>query len=94
MCKTVCRRKIQSIRKEHLRYIRNPSQYDEPTGRHFNQNGHNITDFQCRVIYKFGGIPQRYDHRRIEKEEFLIDQLKTRNPLGINDRYGRRKVHT
>ncbi len=70
-------RAFETRMKEHLRYIRKPSQYDKPTGRHFNQNGHNITDFQCRVIYIFGGIPQRYDHRRIEKEEFLIDQLKT-----------------
>ncbi len=87
-------RAFETRMKEHLRYIRNPSQYEEPTGRHFNQNGDNITDFQCRVIYKFEGIPQRYDHRRIEKEEFLIAQLKTRNPSGINDRYRRQKVHT
>ena len=26
-----------------------------------------------------------YDHKRIEKEEFFIDQLKTRHPMQLND---------
>ncbi len=56
--------------KEHLRYIRNPHQYDESTGRHFNLLGHNINDFQCRIIHKMGNIPKRYDHKRTEKRNF------------------------
>jgi hypothetical protein len=87
-------RQFQVRMKEHLKYIRNPSQYDEPTGRHFTTNGHNISDFQSRVIHKMGGTPIRYDQRRIAKEEFLIDQLKTRTPRGMNDITARHKVRS
>ncbi len=61
--------------KEHLRYIRNPHQYGEPKRRHFNLPGHNINDFQCRIIHKMGNTPKRYDHKRTEKEEFYISAL-------------------
>jgi len=71
--------------KEHLRYIKNPSQYDEPTGRHFNSKGHNISDFTCRVIWTLKGKPEKSSPQRIKKEEFFIDQLKTRKPRGMND---------
>ncbi len=80
--------------KEHLRYIRNPHQHDEPTGRHFNLAGHNINDFQCRIIYKMGNTPKIYDQKRIVSEEYYIDQLGTRAPQGLNDRNARYKVHT
>ena len=85
-------REFDTRMKEHLRYIRNPHQYDEPTGRHFNLPGHHISDFNCRVIHTMGTIPIRNDQRRIQKEEFYIDQLKTRTPRGLNERMGRHKV--
>ncbi len=79
---------------EHLRYIRNPSQYDEATGRYFNTPGHSIEDFHCRVINVFGGTPKRYDKGKIAKEKFLIDQLNTWNPQGLNDHTGRHKIRS
>jgi len=79
--------------KEHLRYIRNPRQYDEPTGRHFNGPNHKISDFSCRVIYKMYNEPIRNCPIRQSKEEHFIDQLQTREPKGLNERYGRQKFH-
>ncbi len=61
--------------KEHLRYIKIPSKYNEPTSRHFNLPEHNISDFHCRVIYIYivNGTPKRYDQ-------------KTNRKRGISDR--------
>jgi hypothetical protein len=78
---------------EHLRYIKNPATYDEPTGRHFNSPGHHISDFECQVIWIMNSKPKRSDPKRISKKEFLIDRLKTRNPRGLNERISRQIVH-
>ncbi len=80
--------------KQHLRYISYPHQYDDPTGIHYNLPGHNINVFQCRIIHKIGNTPKRYDHKRTQKEEFYIDQLKPRQPQGLNDNNARHKVRT
>ncbi len=44
--------------KEHLRYIRNPHQYDESTGRHFNIAGHKINDFHVSSYTKWATPPR------------------------------------
>ncbi len=80
--------------KEHIRYFKSPLKYNEPTGRHFNLPEHSISDFHCRVIYIVNRTPKRYDQKRIEKEESLIDQLNIRDPLGLNDHSGRHKFRT
>ncbi len=41
-----------------------------------------------------GNTAKRYDHKRTEKEKSYIDQLKTRQPLGLNDNNARHNVHT
>jgi hypothetical protein len=78
--------------KEHLRYIRNPKKYPEQTtGSHFNLPNHSIKDFQTKIIFKMPGPPIKDCRKRIEKEEYFIDQLKTRKPAGLNDRTARHK---
>ncbi len=72
--------------KEHPRYIQK-GKYDKATGRHFNFPDHTISDFSCCIIHIMGNELVRYDEKRITREEMLIDQLKTRKPNGLNDKY-------
>ena len=39
---------------------------------------------ECHVIHLLPGTPIRKDEKRTEKEEAFMDQLKTREPLGLN----------
>ncbi len=98
MWKTICRGNLHTFLHKDERtpqlYKTNLSQYDEPTGRHFNLPNHNVNDFNCKIIQIMGTKPKRFDPQRIEKEECWIDQLKTRTPQGLNDTVGRQKVRT
>jgi hypothetical protein len=78
--------------KEHIRYIRNKD-LTQSTGRHFNQPGHTSAHFQCRVIHLLPGTPILKDDKRTDKEEAFMDQLKAREPLGLNDKGRKRTVH-
>jgi hypothetical protein len=79
--------------REHLGYIRN-KYLDEATGKHFNLPNHSISNFKCRIIHIMGNTPVRFNQQRISKEEYYIDQLKTREPTGMNDRVGKRISHS
>ena len=78
--------------KEHTRYIK-LKDLTQSTGRHFNLAGHTSLDFHCHVIHLLHGTPIRKDDKRTEKEELFIDQLKTREPLSLNDKGRKRIVH-
>ena len=78
---------------EHLRYIKTKN-FDQATGRHFNLSDHKISDFSCKVIFIMREQNKNIDDKRLLKEEFFIDQLKTREPNGLNDKNGRQKVYT
>ena len=78
--------------KEHQGYIRRKDR-TQTTGNHFNLPGHKSSDFTCRVIYLMKGTPQRKCDTRTDKEEEFIDQLKTREPKGLNEKARKKTVH-
>jgi len=78
--------------KEHQRYIRNKDT-SQTTGCHFNLPGHKSSDFKCQVIYLLPGTPKRNCEKRTDKEEQLMDQLKTRHPKGMNEKARKKTVH-
>ena len=85
-------RTFEDRMKEHTRYIK-LKDLTQSTGRHFNLPGHSYLDFHCRVIHLLYGTPIRRDEKRTDKEESFIDQVKTREPLGLNYKGRKRIVH-
>jgi hypothetical protein len=77
----------------HVVVLPRSHKYNAIVGRHFNQPGHTSAHFQCRVIHLLPGTPILKDDKRTDKEEAFMDQLKTREPLCLNDKGRKRTVH-
>ncbi len=71
---------------EHLGYIRR-KEYDNATGKHFNLPGHSSQHFKSEVIQIMKNKCVPHDPTRLSKEDKWIEQLKTRERNGLNDRY-------
>ncbi|CAG2192791.1 unnamed protein product [Mytilus edulis] len=69
---------------EHLRYVKNKS--SEPTGKHFNQTGHNIHHMSFEIIEVLWNDPNDHtsDVLRSKREDYWILQLRALKPIGIN----------
>ncbi|CAG2219684.1 unnamed protein product [Mytilus edulis] len=69
---------------EHLRYVKNKS--TEPTGKHFNQTGHNIHHMSFEIIEVLWNDPNdnTSDVLRSKREDYWILQLRALKPIGIN----------
>ncbi|CAG2212664.1 unnamed protein product [Mytilus edulis] len=69
---------------EHLRYVKNKSL--EPTGKHFNQTGHNIHHMSFEIIEVLWNDPNDHtsDVLRSKREDYWILQLRALKPIGIN----------
>ena len=63
---------------EHLRDIKTNSA-DKPVARHFNSLGHNIENLKVCILKKVDNT-----NRRIQFESFIIKNLKTVYPFGMN----------
>ena len=67
-------RQFKQRMQEHLGYIRN-KKMTEPTGKHFNQPGHNISMFSCSILEKCQIGSKTY---RETKEEHFIKLFQTK----------------
>ena len=70
---------------EHICYVRRKD-LQQPIGLHFNLRNHTIDDMKFQVIQKFMRKPIPRDPERISREEFWMDQLKTLQPQGLNNK--------
>ena len=58
---------------EHKGYVRN-KKLKEPTGKHFNQHGHSITDLKVTILEQ---IKKKDTLYRKERESYFIRKLNT-----------------
>ena len=78
------KRQFKERLREHLRYVRNNT--DEPTGKHFNQAGHNVKHMTFEIIEVLWNDPENpnSDFYRSMREDYWILQLRALRPTGIN----------
>ena len=57
---------------------------DKPVARHFNSDGHSLSDMSVQGIEKITGLQDSSLNLRLKREAFWIYELKTLNPEGIN----------
>ena len=72
------KRTFKERMKEHLQSIQNNK---EVTGKHYNEQNHSHHDLKVQVVEKV--IPNTPQYR-LEREDFWIRTLNTKNPLGLN----------
>ena len=70
---------------EHIGYVRR-RETDQPIGLHYNLKNHGPEDMTFQIIQTLDTTPVARDPKRLSRELYWIDQLKTLNPQGLNEK--------
>ena len=70
---------------EHIEYVRR-KETDQPIGLHFNLKNHKKEDMIFQIIQTLKTEPVAWDPLRLQREHHWIDQLKTMEPHGLNEK--------
>ena len=76
-------RKLKDRLQEHKGYINN-THLNQPTGFHFNKQGHTLSDMKIIILEK---VKKRDNFYRKEREKYLIRKCNTYNQ-GMNGNQG------
>ena len=71
--------------KEHERYVKSKV-FSQATGVHYNMSGHSLGHMNFEVIEALWSKPIKNDPVRIAREIRWMEQLKTFQPKGLNER--------
>ena len=70
---------------EHIGYVRR-REIQQPIGLHFNLKNHKKEDMIFQIIQILQTTPVAWDPHRLDREHYWIDQLKTMEPHGLNEK--------